>query len=145
MGKSWPGSDIDIFVHESEAPKIRKWLLYEDQVFAGCSAGYGCATNRDLFDYNVSHVEFYTNRDDSKYSYADAIDRGRRFKRHQTLPLSGYVEVCTNDGEPMPFQSFLDLGYFSGAYFHGYRIYGHWASPGSSSSLHYPQHLVLFP
>ena len=42
-------------------------------------------------------------------------------------------------------QSFLDLGYFSGAYFHGYRIYGHWASPGSSSSLHYPQHLVLFP
>ena len=110
MGKSWPGSDIDIFVHESEAPKIRKWLLYEDQVFAGCSAGYGNATNRDVFDYNVSHVEYYINRDDSKYSYADAIDRGRRFKRHHILPLSGYVEVCTSDGEPMPFQSFLDLG-----------------------------------
>ena len=55
-------------------------------------------------------MEYYTNRDDSKYSYADAIDRGRRFKRHHTLPLSGYVEVCTSDGGAMPFQSFLDLG-----------------------------------
>ena len=55
-------------------------------------------------------MEYYTNRDDSKYSYTDAIDRGRIFKRHRILPLSRHVKVCTSDGETMPFQSFLDLG-----------------------------------
>ena len=56
-------------------------------------------------------MEYYTNRDDSKYSYTDAIDRGRRFKRHRIIAAClGHVKVCTSDGEPMPFQSFLDLG-----------------------------------
>ena len=108
--KSWEGCDIDIFVHESQAPVVRKWLLDQYQVFSGCSSTY----NHEEFDRNVSHVEHYTNRDDSKFSYANAISRGRLLRRHELFEgdesRMRSIEVLTCFGESMPFKPFEELG-----------------------------------
>ena len=76
-------------------------------MLAGCCAAY----NSDGLDPIVSHVEHYTNRDDSKYSYTDAINRGRRFRWHDALPLyHRSIKVWTKDDDPMPFQPYHHLG-----------------------------------
>jgi len=79
-------------------------------VFSGCSSAY----NHEEFDRNVSHVEHYTNRDDSKFSYANAISRGKLLRRHELFEgdesRTRSIEVLTCVGESMPFKPFKELG-----------------------------------
>lgn len=84
---------------------MRKWLLDEFQVFAGCSAAY----SHGEFDRNISHVEYYINRDDGKYSYADASERGERIRKHM-IAAGRWIELLVNGGETMPFKPYQDFG-----------------------------------
>ena len=107
LGKTWKGFDIDIFCQEEVAPFVRSWLREEGQVFSGLSEMYN-APGR--YQRSISHVEYYSNRDDEKFNYLDAVSNGERHMTHILPKSSRRIDIVTADGEAMPFIPFTDLG-----------------------------------